>query len=100
MGYYTKFTLEILEGNDYKTDYEKGIAEVADYGYCFDSEIKWYNHEADMLTYSELHPNVVFALNGEGEESEDMWVKYFKNGKMAVSKAIITFEPYKEENLK
>jgi len=59
---------------------------------------KWYDHETDMKRLSEQFPNVVFTLNGRGEESGDVWVKYFKNGKMQSSKAEIkldTFDPKK-----
>src|SRR5881394_2305568 len=48
---------------------------------------KWYDHEADMKALSAEFPKVLFTLRGEGEESGDVWVKYFKNGKMQSSKA-------------
>jgi len=68
MGYYTRHTLEIIEGNDYVTDYEKEIGELSDYGIStFNDGIKWYNHEYDMLQYSKKHPNTIFKIIGEGE---------------------------------
>lgn len=53
----------------------------------------WYNHEEDMLQYSLKYPNNLLRLEGWGEYPEDdIWVKYFKNGKMQHSKAKIIFE--------
>lgn len=62
--------------------------------------IKWYNHEADMRAFSKAFPDVVFKLGGCGEESEDIWAKYFQNGKMQLCKAVITIEPFDPKKLK
>lgn len=59
---------------------------------------KWYDHEEDMRRLSLKFPDVVFTLNGEGEEAGDVWVKYFRNGKMQVDKIEIklaAFDPKK-----
>ncbi len=62
---------------------------------------KWYDHEKTMREISTKFPSVIFTLIGEGEESGDMWRKYFKNGKMQIAKAVmIHFESYDEELLK
>lgn len=55
---------------------------------------KWYEHEEDMKQLSLKFPDVLFTLRGEGEESGDVWVKYFKEGKMQISKAEIKLEPF------
>ena len=63
----------------------------------FDSEgVKWYDNEKDMLALSKAFPGILFTLHGEGEESGDIWNKYFLNGKMQVAKAefaIAEFDP-------
>ncbi len=100
MGYYTRYELEILDGNDYVTEYESEISNLADYNDCFsDESIKWYNYEEDMKKYSKKHPNTVFCVSGEGEDNVDIWKAYFKNGKMFKTKAIILFENFSEDKL-
>jgi len=103
MEYYTVFGLDILEGDDYVTDYKKEIVNHSN-GYLslFDGDgdgHKWNNHEDDMLSYSEKHPKVLFLLSGNGENQGDLWKKYFKNGKMQESRAVITYEEYDENKL-
>lgn len=102
MGYYTKHKLIFFE-NDFSddVDHEKGIAEQTNgYSDCFGEEIKWYDMEESMINYSKKYPNIVFCIEGEGEESGDNWRHYFKNGKSQKVKAKITYEPYDESKLK
>ncbi len=94
MGYYTRYRLSIVSGDDYITDYKQEISDSTDYKYLFDEEIKWYEHENDMITYSKKHPNVLFCLDGEGEENGDIWKAYFQNGKMFRTKGVISFEEF------
>ncbi len=63
-------------------------------------ECKWYEHETDLRLFSSLFPDVLLTLRGDGEESEDIWVKYFKGGKVQVAKAHISFEPFDPKLLK
>ncbi len=60
---------------------------------------KWYGHEKDMKAFSRHFPDLVFKLEGRGEEPGDLWVKYFKNGKMQRCHAKITFAPFDENKL-
>ena len=48
---------------------------------CDDAK-KWYDHENDMKLISTTFHEFLFKLNGEGEESGDIWVKWFYQGKM------------------
>lgn len=101
MGYYTKHKLEIIEGNDNKTDYISEIVEISGYSSSLfkGEEYKWYDSDIHMKYYSKKHPNTVFRLSGEGEESGDIWVKYYKNGKVHSCKARITHDTYDESKL-
>lgn len=72
-----------------------GTEPVAD---SLQDSCKWYDHEDDMKRLSKLFPDVVFTLKGTGEEAGDVWVKYFKDGKVQVDKAEIRlaeFDPMK-----
>ena len=62
-------------------------------------QTKWYTHEEDIKKFSKRFPTVLFTLKGEGEESGDMWFKYFKNGKMQVAMARIEFDSFNEGKL-
>ena len=66
----------------------------------FDDTDKWYSHEVDIKAFSLDYPEVLITLEGKGEDNEDMWVKYFKNGLMQHSPAYIIYEPYAEGLLK
>lgn len=99
MGYYTKHELEIIEGADFNTDYEKEIGEVSGYVNPFEDECKWYDHEKDMRLYSKKHPKTLFKLIGEGEECGDLWHEYYLNGKMQRVKAEIIYAEYNQSEL-
>ena len=66
----------------------------------FDDECKWYEHETDMKALSLRFPEVLFTLHGEGEESGDVWNKYFRNGKCQVAKGVVTIAPFNPKELK
>lgn len=121
MGYNTRYDLEV-EGSTYretvtgedadgneatifvtkKISIEKLKKEIANdvgYTYLFGEECKWYDHADDMRKFSKKYPDILFILSGEGEESGDLWRKYFKNGKMQIAEAVITYEPFDEGKL-
>jgi hypothetical protein len=68
-------------------------------GVC-EQDCTWYEHEKDLKEFSKKYPSIVFELSGIGEEHDDIWNKYFKNGKMQSCIAHITFEKYDEDKLK
>ena len=60
---------------------------------------KWYDHKDDMKVLSEKFPTVLFTLAGEGEEGSDLWVEYWHNGMVQVSKAEIAYAPFDPNEL-
>jgi len=105
MGYYTCHTLSIISGNDTDNLIEQFRDENENAQYAFDKNgftadaCKWYDHQKDMRAFSQKHPDVVFLLEGEGEDNTDMWREYYKSGKMQRSAVVITFEQYDENKL-
>jgi hypothetical protein len=99
MGYYTTYALSILKNNDENIDHEQNICDIAEYDGIFQESVKWYEHEEDMKKYSLQHPTVLFDLSGEGEETGDLWVKYFLNGKVQTCQAVVTYEDFNPEKL-
>ena len=125
MGYYTNYSLEIDksateltpvtgvdENGNPATVYVKRTIDLVQMeselanacGYeratLFGDSVKWYEHERDMRDFSKKYPDILFILSGEGEENEDVWRAYFKNGKMQKCKAIISFDPFDADKLK
>lgn len=103
MGYYTDFKLSV-EGNG--PVYDKFMQEiegirVARGNYDLEmpkllngyyQEMKWYEHEEDMKTLSLEWPNLLFILEGDGENRGDVWKAWFRNGLMHKMEAKIVFE--------
>lgn len=96
MGYYTRHRLEIspetpavweeIQKHDYMSH---ALGPDGNSG----ERCKWYEHEEQMAELSKKFPEVLFTLHGEGEDAMDLWIHYFKNGKIQRRKAKITFEP-------
>lgn len=86
MGYYTKHKLKVLKGNidlivELRKESEGAESAIEDDGE-YAEECKWYGHEEDMRAFSLKHPEALFELSGEGEESGDFWIEYYQGGKM------------------
>ena len=95
-----------IYGENLSEKYIKEFRNTCEYArYAFnedgvpDQDCTWYDHEEDVKEFSKKHPEIIFELNGTGEESGDMWIKYFKNGKVQSCYAQITYEPYDENKL-
>lgn len=106
MGYYTKYSLKIIEGPYELFEEIDWLRKNSDYastalqegGKCGEA-VTWREHQKDLKKVSKKFPLTVFELSGEGEEMPDLWIKYFKNGKMQECRAVITYEPFDESKL-
>lgn len=117
MGYYTSYALTLHQLKDDRieeiTSTPRGfeimqtlLQESDDASHCFtiDGETlesqKWYNHEKELKDFSERFSDIIFELYGEGEETGDLWYKYFMSGKMQICKVIMSFEDFDINKLK
>lgn len=109
MRYYTDYTLNIIGLNSHTETREeifekfreeyKELAKYMDSG-VFTESVGWYGHEIDMRNFSEKYPELIFKLSGKGKKHEDIWIKYFKNGKMQPCMGKIVFQDFDESKLK
>jgi len=73
--------------------------EDAYYGLTNDEQSCWYGHEKDMAKFSRKYPNHLFILTGQGEERDDLWTKYFFNGRVQTERAKILFGDFDPSKL-
>lgn len=94
MGYLTDFKLHVRK-TDGSIDHLPKIDDLGGYGDWASSsldwpqpgvahlnEVKWYEHEDDMIALSKDHPELVWVLDGEGEDQGDVWRKFFYRGNL------------------
>ena len=96
MSYYTDYTLSFIH-NDAGAVLEE-LSNIS--GYTWDRnekyQVKWYSHVRDMLKLSECFPDTMFLLEGQGEESGDVWKYYCKAGKHYKVRPILTWPEFNE----
>lgn len=97
MGYYTRYDISANPETVQQAIEDK--SQYSFYGGCTD-QVKWYDCVEDCKEVSKAFPNLVITVEGDGEEQGDQWKAYFKDGKVQVCKAIVTFEPFDESKLK
>lgn len=100
MGYYTRYKLETSPESVLEKVIESVTGEVryaVGKNGSSDNRCTWYDHEEEMAGISERFPDVTFKLHGEGEQSGDIWDKYFRNGKRQTCKAEIVIPPMRED---
>lgn len=98
MGYYTLFQLEIEDG---VMTYDEYMDELENFTgiYISDDCYKWYDHDDDMVQFSLNHPNVLFILTGYGEDREDIWRSYYRNGSFYTVNPEVKFPPFDPDEL-
>jgi hypothetical protein len=99
MGYNTRYTIS-LSGQSSEEENNEILATQIYNGLTIArfvdgdvDEMKWYDHENDMTALSIKYPHVTFTLEGCGEETFDLWKKYFLGGQMQRADAEITYPP-------
>lgn len=114
MGYITKYKLEyrFLAHQDRfeKTMLDEiyGINGASSNGFMYEISCilkygshssTWYDHESYIKSLSLKYPMVVFTLSGVGEDSGDIWRKYFCAGKMQKAKTYLTYDEFDPKKL-
>ena len=90
MGYETSFNLDTDKPlpDEFNDEFEK----ISDYRFEDDNIYgKWYEWQDNMIEVSKRFPGILFTLSGEGEENDDVWRAYFKNGECKTVQPIITW---------
>ncbi len=95
MGYTTRFTLtqvsNLLYGEKYDeaveilkndSDAHEFISTMKEEGLI---DGKWYEYNDYMEQFSKIIPETLLKLHGEGEDSSDIWEKYYLRGKEVYS---------------
>ena len=115
MGYYTRYSIQafrfnlLLEEENVFKEVTQVLSKeqrerfigyaVAEDGSTCDN-VKWYDHSKDMKEFSKAIPDVLFIVEGHGEEADDLWKKYYLNGKEQVAVARMTYDPFDFTKLK
>lgn len=116
MGYYTYHTLEVFdEKMNYLEDETQKHATLIsnrvfgkddpdfkdnEFPLLFSDSSKWYDCEQDMRKYSKEYPNLIFKIHGDGEESNDLWDMYAKNGKIQLCPGEVIYDNFDKSKLK
>lgn len=110
MGYYTWYSVSVKEGTPIEKEREAAIklteiigyfdeerAHIAESEYPFEylsyDSMKWYDWERDMTNLSKQFPEIEFIVYGEGEDRDDTWRAFIKNGACIYQKAHIYYDP-------
>lgn len=95
MGHYTWYDLDVLNENEFSESELKRasqrLAELMEmpdraigrgpFEWLSDGEMKWYDHDSDMTTLAHEFPNMLFKLNGTGEDTGDWWNNYYQGAR-------------------
>lgn len=111
MGYYTSYSIDTLPKYlDNEAEIAQDLAKLV-YGSnirwrsyecleeVFLESIKWYSYKDDMINFSKKYPDITFIVSGAGEDREDNWKHYFKNGKQQCCPGRIVYEDFDEEKM-
>jgi len=104
MGYETSFKLS-AEVNLDTEEFTESLSSISDYDWWdfyddkFQLDAKWYDYDKHMKDISKEFGSTLFKLEGEGEESGDVWIAYYKDGKGHTYRPEVIFPEFKEEDL-
>ena len=94
MGYITSYELEYkFDNTDMRDKFEKRFKEVT--GYEMDNlfHTSWSACDLDMKHLSKEFKDVLFTLEGTGEDADVKWVSYYLNGVEEQAKVTVVVSP-------
>ena len=106
MGYYTFVSIEITDKDqkpvDLLTKYTVTQQLLQETDMPLDPDgtgsMKWYETPyRELLEFSKLYPDLIFCVNGSGEENSDIWEEYYWDGKSQRLEAEVVVPPFDPE---
>ena len=94
MGYYTTYTIKLVSGDE--NDFDSLLKDIrtkssVDFTEYEVQEAKWSDHDKDMLELSRKYPDLIVQLDGDGQDSEDLWATRYRNGESESVGAVLPF---------
>ena len=100
MGYLSDFEIKTeppIPGISFSYVYPELVSDSS--GKARESQIKWYEHEKDMVKISTDWPKVVFTVSIQGPE-DGYWYCYYRNGLTYTWEPDTDAPPFDETKLK
>jgi len=89
MGYYTYHSLQVFEEDKDELEAGNTIYDAIREAYqkecsedVFQDTQKWYSEEDTSKKISLMFPDYFIRIDGDGEESGDVWSKIYKSGQL------------------
>lgn len=90
MGYNTFFSISHIEGNE--SSYKEVVNELNELSQL-DLEngesAHWYDSDADCKAVARKHPDVMFQIDGDGENYNDCWCARYKGDMFEIVSSVI-----------
>src|ERR1044072_2892574 len=74
------------------SDYEIELSDWFDTYLNGGESMKWYDCDVDCANLSKQYPNLLFEVEGIGEEAGDVWKAWFRNGSSVRVQATLSFD--------
>ena len=100
MSYHTFFGLDIDPFDEEIYDEVVNYNAESKYALSQNKSCEWDGYEKLLKYLSKKRPKYIYILQAEGEDNGDMWIKYFKGGKMQFAPAEIVFPEFDGRKLK
>lgn len=90
MGYNTRYELTLINPPEpavgLKLAITQALLDLSKGFASFEEAVTWYTWEDDGKAVSAQYPDVLFAIDGNGEQPGDQWRCFFRGGKSEIHK--------------